>query len=105
MINSALDRLLSLFTHFVFIFIDIYFHLRITIRESIVSKPLINKTKFKKYFVILDEAKHFVFELGDEKNINPFLRADDQKFMDSINLKTSNPEKFFSTMRLKKDNF
>ena len=35
MINSALDRLLSLFTHFAFIFIDIYFHLRITIRESI----------------------------------------------------------------------
>ena len=35
MINGALDRLLSLFTHFVFIFIDIYFHLRITIRESI----------------------------------------------------------------------
>jgi pimeloyl-ACP methyl ester carboxylesterase len=69
MINGALDRLLSLFTHFVFIFIDIYFHLRITIRESIVSKPLINKTKFKKYFVILDEAKHFVFELGDEKAV------------------------------------
>ena len=45
------------------------------------------------------------FELGTEKNINPFLRADDQKFIDSINLKTSNPEKFFSTMRLKKDNF
>ena len=45
------------------------------------------------------------FELGTEKKINPFLRADDQKFIDSINLKTSNPEKFFSTMRLKKDNF
>ena len=45
------------------------------------------------------------FELGTEKKINPFLRADDQKFIDSINLKSSNPEKFFSTMRLKKDNF
>ena len=45
------------------------------------------------------------FELGTEKKINPFLRADDQKFIDSINLKTSKPEKSFSTMRLKKDNF
>ena len=67
MINSILDRLLSVFTHFVFIFIDIYIHLCITVRESIVSKPLINTIKFKKYFVLLDEAKHFVFELGDEK--------------------------------------
>ena len=67
MINSILDRLLSVFTHFVFIFIDIYIYLRITVRESIVSKPLINAIKFKKYFVLLDEAKHFVFELGDEK--------------------------------------
>jgi pimeloyl-ACP methyl ester carboxylesterase len=67
MISSNLDRLLSVFTHFVFIFIDIYIHLRITIRESIVSKPLINTIKFKKYFVLLDDAKHFVFELGDEK--------------------------------------
>ena len=67
MISSNLDRLLSVFTHFVFIFIDIYIHLRITVRESIVSKPLINTIKFKKYFVLLDEAKHFVFELGDEK--------------------------------------
>jgi len=67
MINSILDRLLSVFTHFVFIFIDTYIHLRITVRESIVSKPLINTIKFKKYFVLLDEAKHFVFELGDEK--------------------------------------
>ena len=67
MINSILDRLLSAFTHFVFIFIDIYIHLRITVRETIVSKPLINTIKFKKYFVLLDEAKHFVFELGDEK--------------------------------------
>ena len=45
------------------------------------------------------------FELGTEKNINPFLRADDQKFIDSINLKTTNPEKSFCTIRLKKDNF
>ena len=36
------------------------------------------------------------FELGTEKKINPFLRADDQKFIDSVNLKTSNPEKFLA---------
>jgi hypothetical protein len=65
MINSAIDRVLSIFTHFVFIFIDIYMHLRITVRESIVSKPLINKIKFKELSVILDEVKHPVLELGD----------------------------------------
>ena len=45
------------------------------------------------------------FELGTEKNINPFLRADDQKFIDSINLKTINNEKSFTALRLMKDNF
>ena len=63
MINSILDRLLSVFTHFVFIFIDTYIHLRITVRESIVSKPLINTTKFKKYFVLLDGATFSKFYL------------------------------------------
>ena len=45
------------------------------------------------------------FELGKEKFINPFLRADEQNFIDDINLKTSNPNESFSIMRLKKDNF
>ena len=40
-------------------------HIRISIRESIVSKPLINKTKFKEDFIMLDEAKHPFLELGD----------------------------------------
>ena len=45
------------------------------------------------------------FELGKEKTINPFLRADDQNFSDSIGLKTSNPSAAFSAIRLQKDNF
>ena len=65
MINSLLDRILSVLTHFVFIFVDIYMHLRILARESIVSNPLINKIKFKEHFVIIDEMKHPVLELGD----------------------------------------
>ena len=45
------------------------------------------------------------FELGKEKNINPFLRADDQNLINSIGLKTSNPNEAFRTMRLHKDDF
>ena len=45
------------------------------------------------------------FELGKEKTINPFLRADDQNFSDSIGLKASNPSAAFSAIRLQKDNF
>ena len=45
------------------------------------------------------------FKLGKEKKINPFLRADDKKLIDDINLKTNNPYEAFCTMRTKKDNF
>ena len=45
------------------------------------------------------------FELGKEKAINPFLRADDHNFINSIGFKTSNPKESFSSMRLQKDNF
>ncbi len=45
------------------------------------------------------------FELGKEKIINPFLRADDQNFIDNFSLKTSNSSETFRTLRLKKDNF
>ena len=45
------------------------------------------------------------FELGKEKTINPFLRADDHNFAKSIGFKTSNPKENFSAMRLQKDNF
>ena len=45
------------------------------------------------------------FELGREKTINPFLKADDQNFINTIGLKTNNPSESFRTMRLQKDNF
>ena len=45
------------------------------------------------------------FELGKEKNINPFLRADDQNFINTIGFKTNNSIESFKTMRLKKDDF
>jgi hydroxyacylglutathione hydrolase len=45
------------------------------------------------------------FELGREKIINPFLRADDQTFIDAMGLKTHNPSESFKTIRLQKDNF
>ena len=38
-------------------------------------------------------------------DINPFLRADDQNFINSVGLKTSNPNESFRIMRLQKDNF
>ena len=45
------------------------------------------------------------FQLGKEKTINPFLRADDQNLTKFIDLETNNPNEYFSAMRLKKDNF
>ncbi len=45
------------------------------------------------------------FELGKEKTINPFLRADNPNFINSVALKTNNPNEIFSAIRLKKDNF
>ncbi len=45
------------------------------------------------------------FELGAEKNINPFLRADDKNFTNSIGLKSSIPSECFSIIRKQKDNF
>ena len=45
------------------------------------------------------------FELGKEKIINPFLRADDQNLINSIGLKTNNPHASFREMREQKDNF
>ena len=45
------------------------------------------------------------FELGKEKTINPFLRADDRNFTNSIGFKTGDPSETFRAIRLKKDNF
>ncbi len=45
------------------------------------------------------------FNLGEEKNINPFLRADDDKFLQSVGLSSNNAPKNFGEIRLKKDSF
>ena len=45
------------------------------------------------------------FNLGIEKKINPFLRADDDNFIQSIGLSSNNASESFGKIRLKKDNF
>ena len=45
------------------------------------------------------------FNLGLEKKINPFLRADDDNFIKSVGLSSNNASESFSKIRLKKDSF
>ncbi len=45
------------------------------------------------------------FNLGVEKKINPFLRADDDNFIKSVGLTSNNASKSFGKIRLKKDSF
>ena len=45
------------------------------------------------------------FLLGKEKQINPFLRADESSFTSSIGLNINNPIVSFGEMRLQKDKF
>ena len=45
------------------------------------------------------------FNLGVEKKINPFLRADDDNFTKSADLSSNNASESFGEIRLKKDNF
>tara|TARA_B100001109_G_scaffold98071_1_gene79962 strand:+ start:201 stop:965 length:765 start_codon:yes stop_codon:yes gene_type:complete len=45
------------------------------------------------------------FNLGVEKKINPFLRADDDNFIQSVGLRSNNASESFGKIRLKKDNF
>ena len=45
------------------------------------------------------------FNLGIEKKINPFLRADDDNFVKSVGLSSDNASESFGKIRLKKDNF
>ena len=45
------------------------------------------------------------FELGKEKYINPFLRADNNDFTSSIGLVSNIPSECFSYIRKQKDNF
>ena len=45
------------------------------------------------------------FNLGVEKKINPFLRADDDNFIKSVGLSSNSATASFSEIRLKKDSF
>ena len=45
------------------------------------------------------------FNLGVEKKINPFLRADDDNFIKSVGLISNNATESFGEIRLKKDFF
>ena len=45
------------------------------------------------------------FNLGIEKKINPFLRADDDNFIKSVGLSSNNATESFCEIRLKKDSF
>ena len=45
------------------------------------------------------------FELGKEKQINPFLRADQKEFTNSIGLKSNHAYESFGAIRQQKDNF
>ena len=45
------------------------------------------------------------FQLGKEKYINPFLRADNNDFTSSIGLVSNIPSECFSYIRKQKDNF
>jgi hydroxyacylglutathione hydrolase len=45
------------------------------------------------------------FNLGVEKKINPFLRADDDNFIESVGFSGNNASKSFGEIRLKKDSF
>ena len=45
------------------------------------------------------------FNLGIEKKINPFLRADDDKFIKFVGLRSNSASESFGKIRLKKDNF
>ena len=45
------------------------------------------------------------FNLGVEKKINLFLRADDDNFIKSVGLSSNNATESFSEIRLKKDSF
>ena len=45
------------------------------------------------------------FNLGLEKKINPFLRADDDNFVKSVGLYSNNAPESFGEIRIKKDSF
>ena len=46
-----------------------------------------------------------VRSIGKEKQINPFLRVDDDNFLKSVGISSNNVSESFGKIRLKKDNF
>ena len=62
-ITKLLDRILSILTFIVFVFIDIYINLRIFFRETSSIKRL----NFKEYFVSIGNEDHAVCEIGDHE--------------------------------------
>ena len=65
-----LDLVLKVSTHFIFIFIDIYFNLRIFFREKFLNKPLIEFSNFKKYYITVNSERHSVWEIGSEDAVS-----------------------------------
>ena len=61
-----LDKLLQTIIYIAFIFVDLYIYLRIFYREKLFNKSLINNISFNKYYVLLNDEKHSVTELGDK---------------------------------------
>jgi hypothetical protein len=65
-----LDLVVKVSTHFIFIFIDIYFNLRIFFREKFLNKPLIEFSNFKKYYITVNSERHSVWEIGSEDAVS-----------------------------------
>ena len=63
MITNFLDRLLSILSYIVFVFIDIYINLRIFFRGTSSNKKL----NFKEYFVSIENEDHTICEIGDDQ--------------------------------------
>ena len=63
MITNFLDRLLSILSYIVFVFIDIYINLRIFFRGTSSNKKL----NFKEYFVSIENEDHTICEIGDHQ--------------------------------------
>ena len=69
-----------------------------------------NNSLLKKYYsVIIDKRNQGLptvpFNLGIEKQINPFLRADDSDLIKSLGLSEENASDSFKQIRIKKDDF
>lgn len=68
-----------------------------------------NELLKKTYIIINNNSEKGIptipFLLGEEKKINPFLRADENSFTTSIGLNKNSPTEAFTKMRLQKDSF